>query len=90
MVYLADGPRLLIFASNAGRPAHPQWYVNLLADPKVRVEVGEEAYDAVAREITGPERDELYARQVARDPAFGAYQEATDRVIPVVALERAP
>ncbi|GAA3686397.1 nitroreductase/quinone reductase family protein [Nonomuraea antimicrobica] len=85
-VYLRDGERVLVFASNAGGDAHPAWYHNVVANPRVTVELGEETFTARAVPLEGAERDRLYARQAAIDPAFAAYQEKTDRVIPVVAL----
>ncbi|GAA2643633.1 nitroreductase/quinone reductase family protein [Dactylosporangium fulvum] len=86
--YAHDGDRLLIFGSNAGLPAHPAWFHNLLADPRVTVELGTETFEARAVPVTGPERDRLYAEQGRRIPAYAAYQERTARVIPVVALHR--
>jgi deazaflavin-dependent oxidoreductase (nitroreductase family) len=88
LVYLPDGDRLLIFASKGGAPTHPDWYLNLVANPVVTVEVGDERYQARATPLTGAERDRLYARQVSAMPNFGEYQARTTRVIPVVALER--
>jgi deazaflavin-dependent oxidoreductase (nitroreductase family) len=85
-VYAEDAGRLIVFASNAGRPQSPAWLHNLRKNPTVTVEVGDLRYDAVATEITGPERDRLYAEQAARDPAFATYQQTTSRVIQVVAL----
>jgi deazaflavin-dependent oxidoreductase (nitroreductase family) len=87
LVYLPDDDRYLIFASKGGAPTNPDWYHNLLADPDVTVEVGTEEVPVQAVVITGPERDELYARQVEHRPAFGEYVTKTTRVIPVVALE---
>ena len=89
MVYTRDGDRLLVYASKAGAPTHPDWYLNLVADPKVVVEVGEDRYDAVAAPLEGEERDRAFAEQAGRNSAFAEYQEKTDRVIPVVALTRA-
>lgn len=88
LVYLADGDRILIFASKAGAPTNPDWYHNLKANPRVTVEVGEETFETEAEEITGDERDRLYAQQVSRMPGFQAYADDTDRIIPVVALPR--
>jgi deazaflavin-dependent oxidoreductase (nitroreductase family) len=88
LVYLPDGDRVVIFASKAGAPTHPAWYHNLKANPAVQVEVGSERYPATAVEITGPERDALFAKQVERMPGFKTYEEATTRVIPVIALVR--
>ncbi|WP_079041922.1 nitroreductase/quinone reductase family protein [Streptomyces aureus] len=92
-VYVRDGARLLVFASNAGGPKHPAWFHNLSADPYVAVELGTpegtvERFGATAVVTRGEERDRLYAEQAERDPGFAAYQAATDRIIPVVALHR--
>ncbi|MER7009653.1 nitroreductase/quinone reductase family protein [Dactylosporangium sp. NPDC000555] len=86
--YARDGERILIFASNGGLPGHPAWYHNLLASPRVTVELGEDVFDADATPLEGAERDRLYAEQGRRVPAYAAYQEQTTRVIPVVALHR--
>jgi len=87
LVYLPDGDRRVVFASKGGAPNNPHWYHNLLAHPDVRIEVGTATVPVRAVVITGPERDELYARQVQRRPAFGDYERKTTRVIPVIALE---
>ena len=88
MMYLADGDRLLVFASKGGAPTNPDWYRNLVSDPQVTVEVGTESYKAHATVLQGDERDRLYAEQSRRYPGFGEYQRNTSRVIPVVALVR--
>jgi deazaflavin-dependent oxidoreductase (nitroreductase family) len=88
MVYTRDGDRLLVYASQGGAPEHPDWYLNLVANPDVVVEVGGERYDARAAPLEGEERDREFAGQAERSPQFGKYQEQTDRVIPVVALTR--
>jgi deazaflavin-dependent oxidoreductase (nitroreductase family) len=88
VMYLPDGDRLVVIASYAGAPRNPAWYHNLVAHPRVTVEVGDESFAATARVIAGDERDALYARQAALYPGFREYEEKTSRVIPVVALER--
>lgn len=88
MMYLPDGERLIVFASNAGRDTHPSWYHNLRANPSAVVEVGTDKYPVTATELTGEEHDHLYAVQAERYPGFADYQARTDRVIPVVALTR--
>lgn len=85
---MADGDRLLVFASNAGLPHHPAWYHNVRADPRVTVEAGAETFDGVAIPVEGEERDRLYARRAALVPVFAEYQRRTARVIPVVAVHR--
>jgi len=89
MMYLADGDRLVVFASKNGMPTNPDWYHNLKANPQVTLEVDGETYPAVATEVTGEERDRIFAEQVSRYPGFGEYQEKTTRVIPVITLSRA-
>ena len=90
LVALVDGDDLYVFASKAGAPTSPAWYHNLVANPQVEVEFGNERFSATAVPITsGPERDRLYAAQVAVQPGFADYEKATTRVIPVVELRRA-
>jgi deazaflavin-dependent oxidoreductase (nitroreductase family) len=89
LVYLGDGDRVFVFASKGGAPEDPDWYKNLVANPDVTVEVGADKYAARAVVITGPERDELFERQMADAEQFRTYQTNTTRVIPVVELVRA-
>lgn len=86
MVYTRDGDRLLVYASKGGAPDHPDWYLNLAADPGVVVEVGPDRYEAIATPLEGAERDREFAAQAARNPVFADYERKTSRVIPVVAL----
>jgi deazaflavin-dependent oxidoreductase (nitroreductase family) len=88
VMYLGDGDRLLVFATKGGAPTHPDWYVNLVANPRVTIEVGTEKYEVVAVQLKGEERDRWYAEQARRYPGFAEYEKMTDRVIPVVALTR--
>ncbi len=86
MMYLADGPRYVVFASKAGSDRNPDWYYNLLAHPTSVIEVGDERIEVAATELHGAERDRLFDEQASRYPGFAAYQRKTRRVIPVVAL----
>ena len=86
MMYLADGDRYLVFASNAGADDNPAWYWNLKANPNARIEVGDDIVDVHATELQGAERDDKYALQAERYPGFAEYQRKTSRTIPVVAL----
>jgi deazaflavin-dependent oxidoreductase (nitroreductase family) len=87
MMFLEDGTRRYVFASKAGAPTNPDWYYNLLAHPEVSIEVGDQVVQVVATPLTGADRDKIYAEQATRYPGFAEYQENTDRVIPVVALD---
>lgn len=88
MMYLAEGDRIYVFASKAGAPTNPDWYHNLVAHPEVTVELGTDRLEAVATPVDKAERDRIYAEQASRYPGFADYEANTDRVIPVVALER--
>lgn len=88
LVYLADGDRLMIFASKGGAPTNPDWYHNLVAHPDATVEVGTETFDVTASVLTGEERDRIYAKQAKLVPWFADYEKKTTRKIPVVALKR--
>ena len=88
LVPLLEDGRIFIFASKGGSDKNPDWYGNLVANPKVTVELGTETFSATARTLTGEERDDIYAKQSAVEPQFGEYQQMTTRVIPVVELVR--
>jgi deazaflavin-dependent oxidoreductase (nitroreductase family) len=91
MMYVPEGPdggRLLVIASNAGAPRHPDWYFNLVAHPQVTVEVAGESYPATAVVLEGAERDRVFAAICERYPFFRDHQAGISRQIPVVALVR--
>jgi len=85
----ADGIWFII-ASKGGAPSHPAWYLNILDNPNVKVQVKADKFDAVARTAESPERDQLWAAAVKQWPAYDTYQSRTDRRIPVVVLDRVP
>jgi deazaflavin-dependent oxidoreductase (nitroreductase family) len=88
LAYLEDGGRYVIIASYAGSPTNPPWYHNLLANPKVTVEVGRERFGADAQVLDEPERSRLYRTMASRLPTFDDYERKTQRRIPVIALRR--
>jgi deazaflavin-dependent oxidoreductase (nitroreductase family) len=88
MMYVPDGERLLVIASNAGAPKHPDWYRNLVANPEVTVEVAGETYQATAAPLPPEERDRVFAGIAASYPFFTDHQAGVQRTIPVVALTR--
>ncbi len=88
LMYNTDGERVLVFASKAGAPSNPDWYYNLVANPRVTIEMGKETFEADAQVLEGEERDRLFARQAEQFPQFGEYEANTTRKIPVVALVR--
>jgi deazaflavin-dependent oxidoreductase (nitroreductase family) len=88
LMSLPDGDRLAIFASKAGAATNPDWYHNVRANPTVTVEFGAESFDAMATIVEGDERDRLFRKQAELYPGFAEYEAKTDRVIPVVILDR--
>lgn len=87
LMRVRDGDRYAVVASMGGAPEHPAWYRNLVADPNVSLQDGAEVRDYVAREVTGDEKAQWWAKAVAVWPDYDAYQERTDREIPLVVLE---
>ena len=82
---------IYVFATKGGAPDHPDWYENLTAAGVGGVERGTETYDVTVRELTGDERDRIYAEQARRYPGFAEYERKTAgvRIIPVLELTRA-
>lgn len=89
LVHSNDGDDVIVIASKAGAPQHPNWYHNLVANPEITVEVGSEKWQARAELTEEDERARLYAAQAAAMPQFADYEKsATEagRVIPVFRL----
>lgn len=84
---IPDGERLIIIASNYGRPRDPAWYYNLRANPHATIEMGGVSRPVVARELDGAERERYYQRGVDVYPGFTLYCQRAHREIPVLALE---
>lgn len=88
VMYRSEGDRVVVFASKAGAPTNPAWFHNMLANPTVTVELGDESFQATAFVTEDAERDELFQRQAQAYPQLAEYASQTERKIPVVALER--
>jgi deazaflavin-dependent oxidoreductase (nitroreductase family) len=85
--YLAAGPSCVVIASFVGEDRQPAWLLNLRADPAATIRRGRRVERVRAREAAGEERERLWQRIVAIDPAFAEYQRRTSRQIPAVILE---
>jgi deazaflavin-dependent oxidoreductase (nitroreductase family) len=85
-----DPDIIYVFATKAGAPTNPDWYGNLTAAGGGSVERGTDAYQVSVRELTGAERDRIYAEQARRYPGFAEYERLTAgiRTIPVLELTR--
>ena len=87
LMRVEHGGDYAVVASLGGAPKHPVWYYNLVAHPdEVELQDGPTRQDMTAREVTGPERDEWWARAVAAYPDYADYQTKTTRTIPVFVL----
>ena len=88
LMRIEDGDNYLVVGSAGGAHRHPGWYHNLREDPSVRVQVGSTVENRTARIAEGEERDRLWQKFVDTDKRFATYQTKTNRVIPVVVLEK--
>jgi deazaflavin-dependent oxidoreductase (nitroreductase family) len=88
LIYGEDDGSFVVVASKGGAPDDPAWMKNLREDPGAKVQVAADKFEARARTATGEERDRLWARMAEIWPAYEDYATKTDRLIPVVVLER--
>ncbi|HQF95078.1 MAG TPA: nitroreductase family deazaflavin-dependent oxidoreductase [Microthrixaceae bacterium] len=84
LLYLRDGDDIVIVASKGGFSSHPQWYLNLLADPEVTIEIKRTKLPMTARVADADEKAALWPKLVGMYSSFDQYQERTERDIPVV------
>lgn len=88
LIYLEDGERLVVVASKGGSPDHPDWYKNLVTEPRVDVQVGARVEARIASTADAATRADLWPKLCALYPPYADYQSVTDREIPVVLLSR--
>jgi deazaflavin-dependent oxidoreductase (nitroreductase family) len=89
VAYTMDGDRFVIIASKGGAPTHPDWYHNVVGNPRITIEVGSEKFQVQASIASEPERTRLYDQMATIMPGFAEYQRKTTRRIPVIVLTRA-
>jgi F420H(2)-dependent quinone reductase len=90
LLYLRDGDTLVVVASWGGRPRDPDWYRNLVAEPRAIVQVRSKTWGVRARTATTEVREAWWPRIVTAYSGYRFYQSHTDRTIPVVLLEPIP
>lgn len=90
LLYLADGERIIVIASNGGRDYHPAWCYNLRANPQATVYLGGRVGSYVAYEARGQERAALWAKAVEYFEGFTLYEQRTQRSIPIFVLDPKP
>ena len=86
VAYVRDNDQYVVIASKGGAPTNPDWYYNILAHPRLTVEVGKETLRVDAKVAEEPERTRLYDKMVEMMPGFDDYRRRTERKIPVIAL----
>ena len=80
---------MLLFASAAGAKEHPNWALNLRANPDITVEVDGETFDVHVEELQGDELEEKTQTQMQLMKPFADYVEkAAPRIIPIFRLHR--
>jgi F420H(2)-dependent quinone reductase len=89
LLFLQEGRRIVLVASQGGRATNPMWYLNLKADPKVRFQTKAGVFDLIARDATDAERDEYWPKLDAMYADFANYRSYTDRKIPIVICDPA-
>ncbi len=89
LIFARDGADYLVVASMGGAPTHPQWYLNLTADPTAEIQVRAERIPVVARRASDEEKPRLWRIVTGVWPNYDVYQSRTDRDIPVVVLSPA-
>lgn len=90
LVCVEDDQGWLVAASWAGEPKHPIWYLNLMANPEVTIQIRDQVVPVRARDLEGEVRQAGWEKIMAQDPSFAEYEKRTRgiREIPVVRLER--
>jgi deazaflavin-dependent oxidoreductase (nitroreductase family) len=87
LIYGRDRDRYLVVGSQGGANVHPNWYLNLLENPEVEIQVGPDTFSARARTATKKEKPRLWKTMAAIWPDYDQYQARTERDIPVVIIE---
>jgi len=89
LLFLREGSRIVLVASQSGRATNPMWYLNLVANPRITFRTKAGSHELVAREATDPERDEYWPKLDAMYPDFVNYRSYTDRKIPIIICDPA-
>ncbi len=89
LLFLQEGRRIVLVASQGGRATNPMWYLNLKANPNITFQTKSDKLELVARDATDAERDEYWPKLDAMYPDFVNYRSYTDRRIPIVICDPA-
>ena len=89
LLFLQEGTRIVLVASQGGRATNPMWYLNLKANPAITFHTKKERLELVAREATAAERDQYWPKLDAMYADFANYRSYTDREIPILICDPA-
>jgi len=79
-----EGAGWVVIASFNGADVHPSWWLNMLTNPNVTVQVNNEVINARMQEITDPaDRERIWQTVVDTLKRYAYYQKKASRVIPL-------
>ncbi|MGE0307390.1 MAG: nitroreductase family deazaflavin-dependent oxidoreductase [Acidimicrobiia bacterium] len=84
IIFGTDGEDILLIGSVGGAPKHPDWYFNIQANPRVRIQIKDKVFEATARDATAEEKPRLWKLMTDIWPNYDVYTTRTTRVIPLV------
>lgn len=88
LLAVIDGDEIALVGSNWGRPNHPAWVHNVLADPHATITWRGHTLDVTAMEVTGPDADRIWQEARALYRGFRTYPTRTQgRIIRVFRLQ---
>jgi len=87
LYYGRDGDRYVLVATGSGAGGDPAWYLNLLSNPAVVVQVRSDTFAALARPATESERPGLWRLMVEQFPKYASYRDAAGKDLPIVVVE---
>jgi len=89
LIFLREGDRVILVASQGGRATNPLWYLNIQSDPQVTFQIKNEVLQLNARDATDDEREQYWPKLDAIYPDFVNYRSYTDRQIPILICDPA-
>ena len=87
LLYVRDDENMVVCASNNGLDRHPDWYLNLKANPRAQVQARRQRYEVIAEEVTGEEYKRLWQKFLAVRPQYAEYHTRTTREFPIIVLK---
>jgi deazaflavin-dependent oxidoreductase (nitroreductase family) len=84
--FFPDEDAMVVTATNDGADTAPAWYLNLMAEPRARVEIDGRSIPVRAVELPAQEAAAWWSLIVERSPSYARYRRATSRPFPVLRL----